>query len=56
VQILAGNPRATALLTTAYAQLQSMAGKITDKTLRTLFWQAPAPCKIRTLWQQTNNG
>ncbi|MFN8440642.1 MAG: BTAD domain-containing putative transcriptional regulator [Caldilineaceae bacterium] len=46
-----GDERAPALLKTAYTQLQSMATKITDKALRTLFWQAPAHHQIRTLWK-----
>lgn len=43
--------QAAALLTTAYTQLQNMAAKITDKALRTLFWQAPAHHQVRNLWQ-----
>ena len=47
-----GDQRAAALLGAANAQLEELAGKITDRQLRQSFWQAaPAHRQLRELWQ-----
>ena len=47
-----GDQRAGALLGAANAQLEELAGKITDRQIRHSFWQAaPAHRQLRALWQ-----
>ncbi len=47
-----GDPRSGALLAAANAQLEEMAGKITDRQMRHSFWHAaPAHRQLRELWQ-----
>lgn len=48
------DPRVDDLLATAYAQLQILVSKITDRELRQSFWHAPAHRKLRALWQQSH--
>ena len=46
-----------ALLGAANAQLEELAGKITDRQLRQSFWQAaPAHRQLRELWQTRDVG
>ena len=47
-----GDQRAGALLAAANAQLEELAGKITDRQIRHSFWHAaPAHRQLRELWQ-----